>query len=41
MATLKYRMYVDEVGNADLLRSGNSNHRFPAGVGDVAGLAVD
>ena len=38
MATvLKYRMYVDEVGNSDLESSDNPNHRFLS----LTGVAVD
>lgn len=34
---LKYRMYVDEVGNPDLKNSGNANHRFLS----LTGVIVD
>jgi hypothetical protein len=35
----KYRMYVDEVGNADLLSSDNPNHRFLSLTGVILKLA--
>jgi len=35
---MKYRMYVDEVGNSDLNSSDNPNHRFLSLTGVVVGL---
>ncbi len=36
---IKYRMFIDEVGNADLLSSDDPNHRFLSLTGVVVDLA--
>ena len=35
---MKYRMYIDEVGNSDLESSDNPNHRFLSLTGVILGL---